>query len=378
MKILLFNIHTSIQTHTPTSLSSRLSRSIFLFIVIHLFFIICITSAYSAQITLVWNPNTESDLAGYKIYYGYSTRNYTRSIDVKDRNATTCTISDLTEGQTYYFASTAYNTSFLESAYSAEASCTVSLIPTTSVPTTSTTTAKPAKTPPSANAGNNRKTKLGTAVTLDGTKSYAADGDPLQYFWQVMDGPGHYKLKNKRTATPTFKPAAVGTYEIGLKVFDGTYYSEEDSVTITVEDSSSGNSVKVWCPFFFLTDNDTEKITRLRDFRNNVLLKTPIGKKHVKLFYKNAIELITILINNEDVADQSKIVLEELLPKIKLAVAGQRINITPILLLEIENILNQISVEASVELKHAIEKLKKDLREEKTFDELGIEVNFLN
>jgi hypothetical protein len=57
------------------------------------------------------------------------------------------------------------------------------------------------------------------------------------------------------------------------------------------ENNSSGNSVKVWCPFFFLTNNDSEKITRLRDFRNNVLLKTPIGKKHVKLFYKNAIKL---------------------------------------------------------------------------------------
>ena len=108
------------------------------------------------------------------------------------------------------------------------------------------------------------------------------------------------------------------------------------------------------------------------------MLKTPIGRKYVGLFYKNAIELITILINNEAVADQSKIVLEELLPKIKLAAEGNKISITPFLLSEIENILTQISMEASVDLQYPIEKLKEDLREETTLNELGIEVNFLN
>jgi hypothetical protein len=384
------------QDHTPKFLFSRLLLSISFVIVIPLYIIVSITNAYAAQVTLAWDPNTESDLAGYKIYYGNSSRKYTRSIDVKDRNAKTCTISDLIEGQTYYFASTAYNTSLLESVYSAEVSCTVnaptttippitsttSLQPTTTTtsvrPTTSTTTVKPSKGRPHAKAGSNRIINLATTVTLDGTKSYDLDGDPLQYFWQIKEAPGKYKLKNETTATLTFKPAEVGTYEVGLKVFDGTYYSEEVSVTITVEDSSSGNSVKVWCPFFFLTDNDTEKITRLRDFRNNVLLKTPKGREYVRLFYKNAIELITILINNEDVADQSKIVLDELLPKIKLAAAGQRINITPTLLLEIEKTLNQISTEASDDLKQVIEQLKEDLREEKTLNELGTELSFQN
>jgi hypothetical protein len=369
-------------------------------------------SAYSAQVTLAWDSNTETDLAGYKIYYGNSSRNYTHSIDVKDRNANTCTISDLIEGQTYYFAATAYNNSLVQSDYSIEVSRTInaatttisqittttslqprttttvrpiassstsSVTPATIVPTTSTTTVKPSKRRPHAKAGSNRIINLGTTVTLDGTKSYDLDGDPLRYFWQVKEAPGDYKVKNETTSTLVFKPDVVGTYEISLKVFDGTYYSEEDSVTITVEDSSSGNnSAKIWCPFFFLTNNDTEKIARLRDFRNNVLLKAPNGRKYVGLFYKNAIELITILINNEAVADQSKIVLEELLPKIKLAAEGNKISITPFLLSEIEGILNQISTQASVELKQAIEQLKEDMREEKIFDDLGIDIDSLN
>ena len=29
-------------------------------------------NVYSAQITLTWDPNSEEDLAGYKVYYGNS------------------------------------------------------------------------------------------------------------------------------------------------------------------------------------------------------------------------------------------------------------------------------------------------------------------
>jgi hypothetical protein len=367
--MLLFIIHTNIKTHTPTSLSSRLSRSIFLLTVIQLSLIICITSAYAAQVTLGWSPGTEPDLTGYKVYYGTASRNYTQSVDINNRTVTSCTITNLTEGQTYYFAATAYNTSLVESPYSAEVSCLVNA---------ATTTTTPGNRPPKANAGINKKTKVGTTLALNGSMSYDLKGKKLQYSWRIISGPDNYILENETKAKATFKPLEVGTYEIGLTVFNGNHYSEEDSVTITVKDNSSDNSVKVWCPFFFLTNNDMEKITLLRDFRNNVLLKTPIGRKYVWLFYKNAIELITILINNEGIADQSKLVLEGLLPKIKSAVEGQKITITSFLLLEIEDILKQISFEASGELKQAIEKLREDLREEKMLDAVGIDVDFLN
>lgn len=84
----------------------------------------------AAQVTLAWDSNTESDLAGYKVYYGATSRNYSMFIDVGKVN--TYTVTGLTDGNTYYFAVTAYNTSNVESAYSSEVSnriCTYSISP---------------------------------------------------------------------------------------------------------------------------------------------------------------------------------------------------------------------------------------------------------
>jgi chitodextrinase len=76
------------------------------------------TNVYSAQVTIVWNPNNESDLAGYKVYYGNSSGSYDGNIDAG--NQTSYTLSSLVEGATYYIALTAYDISGNESSYSSE------------------------------------------------------------------------------------------------------------------------------------------------------------------------------------------------------------------------------------------------------------------
>lgn len=84
--------------------------------------LLCFTSldAGAANVSLEWNKNPESDIAGYRVYYGTTSRTYTTVVNVG--NYTSCLISGLRTNRTYYFACTAYNTSGLESNYSAETS----------------------------------------------------------------------------------------------------------------------------------------------------------------------------------------------------------------------------------------------------------------
>lgn len=78
---------------------------------------------YLSQVTLTWDPNTEADLAGYKIYYGTSSGNYSANVDAG--NQTYHTLSNLVSGQQYYISITAYDTSGNESTNSNEVIYTV-------------------------------------------------------------------------------------------------------------------------------------------------------------------------------------------------------------------------------------------------------------
>jgi hypothetical protein len=83
------------------------------------------SNAMAASVNLAWDPNTEPELAGYKIYWGTSSGNYTSSKDVG--KTTTTTIDGVEEGTTYYFAATAYDSQGDESKYSNQVAFTVPL-----------------------------------------------------------------------------------------------------------------------------------------------------------------------------------------------------------------------------------------------------------
>ena len=78
--------------------------------------------AQAATVQVTWNPNTEPDLAGYKIYYGTASGVYGDPIDVGNVTGHVMEITPQ-HGATYYFALTAYDTSGNESGYSDEATC---------------------------------------------------------------------------------------------------------------------------------------------------------------------------------------------------------------------------------------------------------------
>ena len=86
--------------------------------------------AFAGQATLSWvapsineDGTPLTDLAGYKIYYGTASGNYTHNVDAG--NVTTYAFTNLTDGKTFYFVATAYNAAKFESKYSNEISKTI-------------------------------------------------------------------------------------------------------------------------------------------------------------------------------------------------------------------------------------------------------------
>lgn len=92
-------------------------------------FAFLIQSANAANVTLAWDANADSDLvAGYKIYYGKSSGNYSTNVDAG--NVTEYTVTGLDSNTKYYFVATAYDIYTIESDYSNEVSTTTGAAPT--------------------------------------------------------------------------------------------------------------------------------------------------------------------------------------------------------------------------------------------------------
>ena len=84
-------------------------------------------TAFAATVTVAWDKNAETDVIGYKFYYGTVSKNYQHTVDVK--NNTSCSISALDEGTKYYFAARAYNDKHIDSGYSEELAYTIPVTP---------------------------------------------------------------------------------------------------------------------------------------------------------------------------------------------------------------------------------------------------------
>ena len=77
--------------------------------------------------TLDWNPNTEPDLAGYRIYRATASGAYGGPVGQAPANATSFVVNGLQPGVTYFFVITAFDSAGNESVRSAEVSATTSL-----------------------------------------------------------------------------------------------------------------------------------------------------------------------------------------------------------------------------------------------------------
>jgi PKD domain len=94
-------------------------------------------------------------------------------------------------------------------------------------------------TPPVANAGPDQTVVVKQTVTLDGSHSTDAEGDPLQYRWSMVAVPtgSHASLSDPTLVHPTFVVDRPGSYTVQLIVNDGKVGSAPATVTITTTNS---------------------------------------------------------------------------------------------------------------------------------------------
>jgi VCBS repeat-containing protein len=180
------------------------------------------SAAHAAQVTLAWDPSTQPEVTGYKIYWGTSSGNYTSSVDAGNVNI--YTLTGLNSGTTYYFVATCHTSTGAESGYSNQVSTTTSIVNTAPVAFNGTLTV------PEDSSGS------GTLTATD------ADGNSLTF--SLVDNPskGSVSIAANGSFTYTPNPNANGADSFTFMAYDGTDYSNAATVSVTI---NSANDVPV-------------------------------------------------------------------------------------------------------------------------------------
>ena len=112
----------------------------------------------------------------------------------------------------------------------------------------------------------------------------------------------------------------------------------------------------------------------LRAFRDEILLHTEIGRNYTVTLYNNSLEIVILLLQEPSLAAQTKEVINEFLISVESLFYNDRMEIRRDTIVKFQSLLDHAETKASPELKAAIKKLKKDIREEKVFTQLGINI----
>lgn len=112
-----------LKSYVTKRLGSRFSIFGFLTLFTFLLFLFLLPkNVYSLDLTLAWNPNSEEDLAGYKVFYHEEGQSYAYEEPAAwEGSETTCTIYNLNDNTTYYFVVRAFDVWGSESGDSNEA-----------------------------------------------------------------------------------------------------------------------------------------------------------------------------------------------------------------------------------------------------------------
>jgi len=199
-------------------------------------FIFPMSMSANPSVRVAWDPNPETNIAGYKLYYGEVVPGSTNILDVGPM--TTASVTNLSFDTAYFFYVTAYNVHALESD-----------------PSTVLYYTTPSPLPLSV--GTEETLLAFTPVELGIPAVLGGDPDSsVQISWSQLSGPAQVTIQNGDSIEPTVQLAAVGDYSFSVQASDNST-SDQASVVIKVIEPapvSGGPSPLSLEPPMFLAD----------------------------------------------------------------------------------------------------------------------------
>ena len=152
--------------------------------------------------------------------------------------------------------------------------------------------------------------------------------------------------------------------------------------TITVIDTLNGNCITtveitvspLWPMAYdeMWGEKKGDYLSLLRSFRDGVLTKSATGKEYIFMLYSHSMEIVILLLTNQALIDETKTVVDELLPVIASSLSGGGISLSEEQIARIDSLVSNVRVKATPQLSGALEKVQLDLKDKMLFKRLSV------
>ncbi len=201
-------------------------------------------------------------------------------------------------------------------------------------------------------------------------------GDKYQWVWIYPDGEtletpvreinqaGDYCLYNY---WPDGIPNEPGSWQVKFYYNQALQYTD----TFTVLQSQAWTSV-----YNQIFSSPANIVDRLRQFRDDVLLESALGRDYVHRLYDRSHEVALLLLLNPEIMSQARSVAQQLLPEIQHVLQGKTGFLSRPLLGDIFSLLQAMHSEAGPELQDLIQDVQKGLQDQAVLGKFGMQTSF--
>ncbi|MDY6861510.1 MAG: GEGP motif-containing diheme protein [Thermodesulfobacteriota bacterium] len=168
------------------------------------------------------------------------------------------------------------------------------------------------------------------------------------------DSRGNYSIKGMKPDTYTLTASATG------------YGSKSRTVTISKDTTQTADfilkkSLLPPCPVEESLKGETANLELIRQFRDEKLAKNPLGKTYIRLYYRNAKEILTIALSKNELQKEIKGLIHQILPHIKDVLEGKGASLSEEHMSFVNKLLDKFAFQGSKDLKRTIKRIKNDL-----------------
>jgi hypothetical protein len=112
----------------------------------------------------------------------------------------------------------------------------------------------------------------------------------------------------------------------------------------------------------------------LRVFRNDIYLKSEVGRHYICLYYKHALEFRYIFINDQELKEKANSIIQKIMPTIEDLLTERDAAISEDTVQEVIELIDALTVQSSPSLEKDLNRLKKDIQTGVIFNTFEVKI----